>query len=99
MYSLELSDGWYAIRTPSLDTVLSDAVSKGKIAVGTKLVIQGAELVGIEEGCSPLEVSLSEFNTRFCGRHKWFILMIFSLRYADATIGRTKNLSEFNAPS
>lgn len=59
-YSIELSDGWYSIRTHSLDPVLSIAVSKRKIVVGTKLVIQGAELIGIEEGCSPLEVSLLE---------------------------------------
>lgn len=61
VYSIELSDGWYAIRTHSLDTVLSNAINKGKIVVGTKLVIQGAELMGIEEGCSPLEVSLHGF--------------------------------------
>ena len=56
-YSVELSDGWYSIRTHSLDSILSNAIIKRKIVVGTKLVIQGAELIGIEEGCSPLEVS------------------------------------------
>lgn len=54
--SLELCDGWYAIRTGGLDSVLSNAVFNGKIAVGTKLVIQGAEIIGAEEACSPLEV-------------------------------------------
>lgn len=54
---LELSDGWYGIRTSCLDVVLSKAIRNGKIKVGTKLVIQGAELVGMEEGCTPLEVN------------------------------------------
>lgn len=62
VYSLELSDGWYAIRTSGLDQVLTKAVSSRKIVVGTKLMIQGTELVGIEEGCSPLEVSNSYWN-------------------------------------
>lgn len=54
--SLELCDGWYSIRTDKLDSILSNAVSSRKIAIGTKLVIQGAELIGAEEACSPLEV-------------------------------------------
>lgn len=58
LYTLELCDGWYAIRTSSLDTILANAINQRKICVGTKLIIQGAELVGIEEGCSPLEVRI-----------------------------------------
>lgn len=58
MCSLELCDGWYSIRTSSLDTVLTSAISNGKIAVGTKLMVQGAELIGIEEACTPLEVCI-----------------------------------------
>lgn len=54
--TLELSDGWYGIGTGVLDTVLSNAVGNGKIRVGTKLLIQDAELIGVEEACSPLEV-------------------------------------------
>lgn len=53
---LELCDGWYSIRTSILDAVLTQAVLNGKIAIGTKLVIQGAEIVGFEEACCPLEV-------------------------------------------
>lgn len=64
-YSFELCDGWYSIRTSSLDSVLSNAITSGKITIGTKLVIQGAELVGIEGGCSPLEVS-----ERYCNHSK-----------------------------
>lgn len=54
--SLELCDGWYSIRTNVLDTVLLHAVKTGKIAIGTKLMIQGAEVMGFEEACTPLEV-------------------------------------------
>lgn len=73
-YSLELSDGWYAVRTHTLDAVLSNAISKKKIVVGTKLVIQGAELIGIEEGYSPLEVKMVGLQ---CDEEKDFT--IFSL--------------------
>lgn len=57
--SLELSDGWYAIGSGALDQVLTRAVRERKIRVGTKLLIQDAELIGVEEACSPLEVSCS----------------------------------------
>lgn len=56
VYTLELSDGWYSIKTSVLDSVLEEAVVNGKISNGTKLIIQGAEIVGFDEACSPLEV-------------------------------------------
>lgn len=58
-YSMELSDGWYGIGTGALDPVLTNAVHIGKIRVGTKLLIQDSVLIGVEEACSPLEVSFS----------------------------------------
>lgn len=54
--TLELSDGWYSIKTSVLDPILTQAVINRKIVIGTKLIIQGAEVVGFEEACSPLEV-------------------------------------------
>lgn len=62
--TLELCDGWYSIKTSVLDSVLTRAVTSGKIVVGTKLVIQGAEIVGLEEACGPLEVR-TFFSTVF----------------------------------
>lgn len=56
-YSMELSDGWYGIGSGALDPVLTNAIRVGKIRVGTKLLIQDAVLIGVEEACSPLEVS------------------------------------------
>lgn len=58
-YLLEMSDGWYGIGSDRLDPVLANAVQTGKIRVGTKLLIQDAELIGVEEACSPLEVNFS----------------------------------------
>jgi hypothetical protein len=43
---LELSDGWYGIRT-QIDGGLRHFVKSEKIKIGTKLVLQIYELVGI----------------------------------------------------
>jgi len=51
---LELTDGWYMIKT-ILDAPLSHLVKKGRIAVGQKLFIYGAELSGSKEAATPLE--------------------------------------------
>lgn len=53
---MELTDGWYAIKAV-LDTPLSVLVKNGRIAVGEKLFISGAELSGSKEACSPLEAT------------------------------------------
>ncbi|XP_030600423.1 breast cancer type 2 susceptibility protein [Archocentrus centrarchus] len=49
-----LTDGWYAIKA-QLDEPLTAMVHKGRLAVGGKLIINGAQLVGSQDACSPLE--------------------------------------------
>ncbi|XP_037123872.1 breast cancer type 2 susceptibility protein isoform X2 [Syngnathus acus] len=49
-----LTDGWYALRT-QLDEPLSQLLRKGRLAEGGKLITHGAQLVGSQEACAPLE--------------------------------------------
>lgn len=49
-----LTDGWYAIKA-RLDEPLTTMLHKGRLAVGGKLIIHGAQLVGSQDACSPLE--------------------------------------------
>ncbi|XP_045929819.1 breast cancer type 2 susceptibility protein [Micropterus dolomieu] len=49
-----LTDGWYAIKA-LLDEPLTAMLHKGRLAVGGKLIIHGAQLVGSQDACSPLE--------------------------------------------
>ncbi|XP_051534410.1 breast cancer type 2 susceptibility protein isoform X2 [Myxocyprinus asiaticus] len=49
-----LTDGWYAIRG-LLDPPLSAMLHKGCLRIGDKVMINGAELVGSQEACPPLE--------------------------------------------
>lgn len=55
LYELELTDGWYAIRT-IIDGPLNDAIKRQKLQIGFKIVTQGAELINCE-GCHPLQVN------------------------------------------
>lgn len=43
---LELSDGWYRIRT-TIDETLARALNKGRIKVGVKLAITGARVSSV----------------------------------------------------
>lgn len=49
-----LTDGWYAIKA-QLDEPLTTMLLKGRLAVGSKLITHGAQLVGSQDACSPLE--------------------------------------------
>ena len=50
-----MTDGWYSIKS-QIDVPLTDLLRQGKITVGQKICVSGAELVGGEDACSPLEV-------------------------------------------
>ncbi|KAI5129672.1 Breast Cancer Type 2 Susceptibility Protein [Manis pentadactyla] len=52
--AIELTDGWYAIKA-QLDPPLLALLKNGRLTVGQKIIIQGAELVGSPEACTPLE--------------------------------------------
>ena len=71
---IELTDGWYSLPC-ALDPPLKQMIKSGKIMVGTKLLIYGAELVGQNSPAHPLEMSsgcylrISANSTR---RARWF---------------------------
>ena len=52
--SLDLCDGWYSIQA-FVDPALEKLIDRGRISVGTKLRIIGAELGGTQDGVSPLD--------------------------------------------
>ncbi|XP_037655753.1 breast cancer type 2 susceptibility protein isoform X2 [Choloepus didactylus] len=52
--NVELTDGWYAVRA-QLDPPLMALIKNGRLAVGQKIIVHGAELVGPPDACSPLE--------------------------------------------
>lgn len=55
---MELTDGWYRVKT-QIDQALSSQVTKQNIILGTKLIIQGAELIS-HTACHPLESAESD---------------------------------------
>ena len=57
---IELTDGWYSIRV-LMDRPLTRLLKDGKLVVGQKLCVYGAELVRSEQAVSPLEVHLRSF--------------------------------------
>ncbi|OMJ29781.1 Breast cancer type 2 susceptibility protein-like protein [Smittium culicis] len=60
-----LSDGWYSIRA-KLDDVLSISLAKGRLKIGTKLILIGSTLVSgnsSHDGISPLQIDCPESET------------------------------------
>ncbi|XP_068936609.1 breast cancer type 2 susceptibility protein [Petaurus breviceps papuanus] len=55
---IEVTDGWYAIKA-LLDTPLLALLRGGKLTVGQKIITHGAELIGSQEACTPLEAPAS----------------------------------------
>ncbi|XP_065534484.1 breast cancer type 2 susceptibility protein [Lathamus discolor] len=51
---IEVTDGWYGIRA-LLDPPLKAFLHRRRLAVGQKIIVHGAELVGSQNGCTPLE--------------------------------------------
>ena len=50
-----MTDGWYPIKGV-IDPQLARCVREGRLNVGDKLMVYGAELLGSQDGCLPLEV-------------------------------------------
>ncbi|XP_053419144.1 breast cancer type 2 susceptibility protein isoform X2 [Nycticebus coucang] len=51
---IELTDGWYAVKA-LLDPPLLALLKNGRLSVGQKIIIHGAELLGSPEACTPFE--------------------------------------------
>ncbi|NXF82830.1 BRCA2 protein, partial [Sclerurus mexicanus] len=51
---IEVTDGWYGIRA-LLDPPLKAFLDRRRLTVGQKIIVHGAELVGSQNGCTPLE--------------------------------------------
>lgn len=63
-----LTDGWYSIKA-QLDEPLIAMLHKGRLAVGGKLIVHGAQLVGSQDACSPLEAPESLMLKVLCGQN------------------------------
>ncbi|NXY46922.1 BRCA2 protein, partial [Ceuthmochares aereus] len=51
---IEVTDGWYGIRAV-LDPPLRAFLHRRRLTVGQKIIVHGAELIGSQNGCTPLE--------------------------------------------
>ncbi|XP_053564435.1 breast cancer type 2 susceptibility protein [Bombina bombina] len=51
---IEVTDGWYSIKA-LLDPALTALLRRGRLFIGQKIVVHGAELTGSDDACTPLE--------------------------------------------
>ncbi|NXF08075.1 BRCA2 protein, partial [Smithornis capensis] len=51
---IEVTDGWYGIKA-LLDPPLKAFLDRRRLTVGQKIIVHGAELIGSQNGCTPLE--------------------------------------------
>ncbi|NWH49328.1 BRCA2 protein, partial [Fregata magnificens] len=76
---IEVTDGWYGIKA-LLDPPLKAFLHRRRLTVGQKIIVHGAELVGSQNGCTPLEapdslmLKISANSTR-CAR--WYAKLGF----------------------
>jgi len=76
---IEVTDGWYGIRA-TLDRPLTRLLHDGKIVVGQKLFVYGAELIGSEQAVSPLEAPSSlmlRLHANSTRRARWDVKLGF----------------------
>ncbi|XP_004435415.1 PREDICTED: breast cancer type 2 susceptibility protein [Ceratotherium simum simum] len=98
---IELTDGWYAIKA-QLDAPLLALLNSGRLTVGQKIIIHGAELVGSPDACTPFEapeslmLKISANSTRpacwyaklgFCPNPRPFSLPLSSLFSDGGNVG------------
>uniref|UniRef100_A0A4W3K637 Tower domain-containing protein n=1 Tax=Callorhinchus milii TaxID=7868 RepID=A0A4W3K637_CALMI len=76
---IEVTDGWYGIKV-ILDRPLTALLQKKRLAVGQKIVVHGAELIGSQDAYTPLEapeslmMKISANSTR---RARWYAKLGF----------------------
>ncbi|XP_018409532.1 PREDICTED: breast cancer type 2 susceptibility protein [Nanorana parkeri] len=71
---IEVTDGWYGIKA-LLDTSLTALLHRGRLFVGQKIIVHGAELVGSEDACTPLEAPESlmlKFSANSTRPARWY---------------------------
>ncbi|XP_025062869.1 breast cancer type 2 susceptibility protein isoform X3 [Alligator sinensis] len=76
---IEVTDSWYSIRAV-LDLPLKVLLQRRRLTIGQKIIVHGAELVGSQNACTPLEapdtlmLKISANGTR---RARWYAKLGF----------------------